>query len=61
MAECIRCHLWCPRDPETGYDADGVCNDCQAQGYHTDSTGVLYHDDDDYFFDRMDDDNRGEY
>ncbi len=26
---CPMCGLYCPPDPETGYDCDELCRDCQ--------------------------------
>lgn len=28
---CERCGKWAPADPETGYDADGICPECEEK------------------------------
>ena len=39
--ECLTCGLFCPPDPETGYDGDDICPTCAAEGFDIGSDGEI--------------------
>lgn len=51
---CPVCGFWCEADRDTGYDADGICPQCDDEGWTelsdgrivNDATGEGYDDDD---------------
>lgn len=45
MSLCTLCGRWAPPDPETGYDADGLCPTCQADSWTETMNGLMVRSD----------------
>jgi len=41
---CLVCRAWWPPDGETGYDADGICPECESDGWYEDADTQLRND-----------------